>query len=296
MKASLPKKSLTVRQRIIDSYPRLSPQEKKVADHILKRGRILLALSTSGLALETGVGPATVVRFAKHVGFSGFQQLKSQIMDEVRERMIPEDRFKLLSLEKDHVRTLFKIAELEVNNINATLDRIPKENFEAFIQALRQAQEIFSLGIGISSLLARLAAYLLNQAGVRTHFCGREEHTFIERLVNLKRNDVLLAFSFPPYSRETVEAVKFCSKRGVSCLSITDRPTAPIVASSLAALFVETKNLMFTNAISAVTMLLNALATEIALLNKRKVIINIDILNELPDQDYLDFRRRRLNS
>jgi DNA-binding MurR/RpiR family transcriptional regulator len=295
MKASVPRKTLSVRQRIINSYPQLSPQEKRVADHILKRGRALLAPSTSELAHETGVGSATVVRFAKHVGFSGFQQLKSQVMDEVKEEMVPEDRFKLLNPEKDHVRTLLKVAELEVNNINLTLEHISRENFEAFMQALRQAQVVFSLGIGISSLLARLATYLLNQAGIRTQYLGREEHTFIERLVNLRPHDALLAFSFPPYSRETVEAVKFCAKRGVTCLSVTDRPTAPIVAPSSTALIVETKNLMFTNSISAVTMLLNAMATELALLNKRKVVSNIDILNELPNQDYLDFRRRRLN-
>ncbi len=295
MKVAPKSKSPDLRHRIIDNYPRLSRQEKRIADYILQNGHTLFTLSTSELAASIGVGSATVVRFARHIGFSGFQQLKSQIKDEVLEEMMPEDRFKLLQPEKDHVRTLLKIAELEVNNINMTLGRIPKEDFEAFIRTLRRAQVIFTLGIGISSHLARLAAYLLNQAGVRTQYCGREEHTFIERLVNLKPKDVLLAFSFPPYSRETVEAVKFCSKRGLSCLSITDRPTAPIVASSSTALFVETKNLMFTNSISAVTMLLNAVATELALLNKQRVVINIDILNDLPNQDYLDFRRRRLN-
>lgn len=295
MKASPPKKSAPVRQRIIERYPQLSPQEKKIADHILRPGRALFTLSTSELARETKVGSATIVRFAKHIGFSGFQQLKSQILDEVKEEMMPEDRFKLLNPEKDHVRTLLKIAGLEVNNINATLARIPKENFEAFIRTLRRAQMICTLGMGISSLLARLAAYLLNQAGARTQFCAREEHSYIEKLINLEPKDVLLAFSFPPYSKESVEAVRFCSKRGVTCLAITDRPTAPVVPWSSTNLFAETKNLMFTNSVSAVTMLLNAVATELALLNKRRVVGNIDILNKMSVQEYFDFHDRRLN-
>ena len=294
MKAPAVKRAIPVRQRIIDAYPQLSRQEKRIADHILRRGRALFTLSTSELARETEVGTATIVRFAKHIGFSGFQQLKAQILDEVKEEMMPEDRFKLLRPEKDHVRTLLKIAELEVTNINATLERIPKEKFEAFIRTLRGAQGIFTLGMGISSLLARLAAYLLNQAGARTQFLGREEHSFIERMVNFEARDVLLAFSLPPYSKESVEAVKFCAKRGLTCLAITDRPTAPIAAWSSTALFVETRNLMFTNSISAASMLLNAVATELALLNKRKVVSNIDVLNKLPTQDYLAFRRRRL--
>jgi len=290
MKAASPKKPSSLRQLIIDHYPRLSRQEKRVADYIIQNGHSLFTLSTAELAANTGVGSATIVRFAKHIGFSGFQELKSLIMDKVKEEMMPEDRFKLLRPERDHVRTLLKIAELEVANINETLHRITKENFEKFIRPLRQAQGIYTLGIGISSHLARLAAYLLNQAGVRTLFCGRDEHSFIEKLINLSAKDALLAFSFPPYSKETVEAVKFCSKRGVVCLSVTDRPTAPIVAWSRATLFVETRNLMFTNSVSAASMLLNAIATELALLNKKRVVTQLDILHKLEDKDYLGSR------
>ncbi len=290
MKAAPKSKSPSLRQRIIDHYPRLSRQEKVIADYVLQNGNTLFTLSTSELAANTGVGSATIVRFAKHIGFSGFQQLKSRIMDEVKEEMMPEDRFKLLRPEKDHVRTLLKIAELEVANINETLHKITKESFDSFIRTLRRAQDIYTLGIGISSHLARLAAYLLNQAGARTQFCGRDEHAFTEKLINLSPRDVVLGFSLPPYSRETVEAVKFCAKRGVACLAVTDRPTAPIAACSQATLFVETRNLMFTNSVSAVSVLLNALATELALLNKRRVVTHIDILNKLTDKDYLGSR------
>lgn len=290
MKAASPKKPPSLRQIIIDRYPRLSPQERRVADYIIQNGHAFFTLSASELAVHSGVGSATIVRFAKHIGFSGFQELRSLIMDEVKEEMMPEDRFKLLRPEKNYVRTLLKIAELEVANINRTLHRITKENFENFIRPLRQAQGIYTLGIGISSNLARLAAYLLNQAGARTLFCGRDEHSFIEKLINLSAKDVLLAFSFPPYSKETVEAVKFCSERDVVCLSVTDRPTAPIVAWSRATLFVETKNLMFTNSVSAAAMLLNAIATELALLNKKRVVSQLDTLHKLEDQDYLNSR------
>jgi DNA-binding MurR/RpiR family transcriptional regulator len=135
--------------------------------------------------------------------------------------------------------------------------------------------------------LARLSAYQLNQAGLTTQFCAKDEHSFLEKMIHLTPKDVLLAFSFPPYSKETVQTVKFCYERGVRCLSVTDRATAPIVRYSQETLLVKTRNLMFTNSVSAVAMLINAVATEIALLNKKRVVADIDLINQFLEGDFL---------
>jgi DNA-binding MurR/RpiR family transcriptional regulator len=280
-------KNPSFQETLIQKYSLLSRKEKKVADYILQNSHTIFTLSIVNLARNVGVGPATVVRFAQRLGFSGFQQLKFQIMNEVVEEMIPEDRFKLLTPSPNHVATVLKIAEQEVNNINETFRKIKKENFLPFITHLRKGQCVYALGIGISSLLARLGAYLLNQAGLKSYFCGQDEHSFLERLINLTKKDVLLSFSFPPYSKKTIEAVKFCYERGITCLSVTDRPTAPIVPFSHKVLFAQTKNLMYTNSLSAVFMILNAIATEVALLNKTKAVANIDILAPLLKGDFL---------
>ncbi len=44
---------------------------------------------------------------------------------------------------------------------------------------------------------------------------------------------------------------------------------------------------MFTNSVSAVAMLINAIATEIALLNKKRVVADIDLMNALLSQEFL---------
>jgi hypothetical protein len=44
---------------------------------------------------------------------------------------------------------------------------------------------------------------------------------------------------------------------------------------------------MFTNSVSAVAMLINAVATEIALLNKKRVVADIDLINQFLEGDFL---------
>jgi len=287
MKETDSRKNLSLQERIIKNYPFLSRKEKKIADYLSQNLRTAFVLSTDQLAKNTEISSATVVRFAQHLGFSGFQQLRSQMMDEVKEEMMPEDRFRLLTPDGNQISTVIKIAEQEVENINTTLRHLQQETLKKFIDSLRKGRCVYTIGIGVSSLLARLTAYLLNQAGVTTHVCLKEEHFFLEKLVLLTKKDVILGFSFPPYSKETVEAMKFCFERGMTCLSITDRTTAPIAQWSHGYLLAQTKNLMFTNSLGAVLMIINAIATELALINKKKVVANIDLINKLLEGEFL---------
>ncbi len=287
MKDTAKSGNLSVNQRIVNNYPELPQKEKKIADYIIRNHHTVFTQSASGLAMSTGTSAATVVRFAQRIGYTGFYQLKAQIINEVKEQMMPEERFKLLTHNEDGISTVLKIASQEVENINQTINRIEKENFEIFIDYLRKARFIYTIGVGISSILARLSAYLLNQAGLEAHFCGKDEHSFIERLINLTKKDVVFGFSFPPYSEETIKAIKFCHARDVKCLSITDELNAPVAKWSHCSILVQTKNLMFTNSISAVSMIVNAITTELALLNKKKIVPNIDLMYKLLKDEYM---------
>jgi len=287
MKETDSRKNLSLQERIIHKYPLLSRKEKQIGDYLSQNQRKAFALSTDQLAKNTGISSATIVRFAQHLGFSGFQQLRAQMVDEVKEEMMPEDRFRLFTPNGNQISTVIKIAEQEVKNINTTIHHLQTETFKKFIDYLRKGRCVYTIGIGISSFLARLSAYLLNQVGVTTHCCLKDEHSFLERLILLAKKDVILGFSFPPYSKETVEALKFCYERGVTCLSITDRTTAPIARWSHGYLLAQTKNLMFTNSLGAVLMIINAVSTELALINKKKVVANIDLINKILAGEFL---------
>ncbi|MDY0232219.1 MAG: MurR/RpiR family transcriptional regulator, partial [Candidatus Saccharicenans sp.] len=277
----------TLKELILSRYSFLSSKEKKVADYILQNLHLAFSLPINSLAEKSDVSSATVVRFSQNLGFSGFQELRTRMFEEVKEEINPEERFKLFVPDGNAVKTVIKVAENEVKNINVTIDNISPRLFKEFIEKLRKSSYINTLGIGISSILARLAAYLLNQAGLKTHFLQKEEHYFLEKLINLNKREAILAFSFPPYSKETISAAKFCYERGITCLAITDKPGAPLAKYSHSILTANTKNIMFTNSIAAVVVLLNAIATEVALLNKKQVVLHLDLINQLEKDGFL---------
>ena len=83
---------------------------------------------------------------------------------------------------------------------------------------------------------------------------------------------MLIAFSFPPYSRETVEAVKAAASRKIRVVGITDRLTSPVSYSAVFVLPIRSTNMIFTNSISAISVVINALVTEIALKNRSQAL------------------------
>ena len=156
-----------------------------------------------------------------------------------------------------------------------------------FVDQLRKADLVATVGLGVSLILARLAAYSLFQVGVRTEVLLRDAITLIEQVEQLPKQAALLAFSFPPYSRDTAVAVARAKERRVPVLLVTDGPQSPLVASAASVIFVRTENILYTNSISGVAVLINALATELALVNKSRALHQLRASNKAIRGEYL---------
>ena len=80
-----------------------------------------------------------------------------------------------------------------------------------------------------------------------------------EQLVQVQPGDVLLAISFPRYSKMTVNAVQYAREKGADVVAITDSTLAPLYPLASAALLVRSDMISFVDSITAPLSLLNAL-------------------------------------
>jgi DNA-binding MurR/RpiR family transcriptional regulator len=90
-----------------------------------------------------------------------------------------------------------------------------------------------------------------------------------------------VAFSLPPYSNETIDAVKFAKEKGIRTIAISNKPSSPVTFYSETQLIVQSKNMLFTNSFASISVLINAIATECALRNKSKANRMLKELNEV---------------
>lgn len=277
----------TVRKAVEARYAELTVQQKRCADYLLENHRTAFALSVSDLARAAGVSEATVVRFAREIGFSGYQALRTALMDEVKRNLSPEDRFAEASPSQEPVGTVARVARGEIDNITRTIAQVEAKVFRRFVSRLRRAKHVATMGLGASSMLARFAQYSLFQIGVSARYLSRDAVTLTEQIELLPPRTALWVFSFPPYSKQTIEAAARASERDIPILAITDSVRSPLRALAIAALDACSDNVLFTNAMASAMVLINAAVTDLALSDKSRALDQLRATIQASRSEYL---------
>lgn len=259
-----------IKEKIQNRFEELPKNQKKVADYVVENFDKISFLNVQDISKATGASVASVVRFAQSIGFSGFSELREAIADSLQSQLDSMQTFPLFDKKDIDDDLLTSVANLDIKNINDTLKIIEREVFDNSIDLILNSKRVFTAGLGISYLLAEILAYQLTQVGIDSSVLKHSHTLFHEQILYMDQKDLLVAFSFPPYSKETVEAAKFAHERGIKIISVTNKPTSPITFYSNQTLIVKSENMLFTNSFAAISVLINAVATACALKNKTK--------------------------
>lgn len=269
----------TMLARKASSLPR---QQRLMAEYVLEHLTTVPFLSVPELSRRVGVSEATVVRFAQRLGYPGFSELKMELVDILQDHLHRGDDETTEEVAND---IFASVADLEISNINRTVEALDRALFTEIGEALFRASSVFTFGMGVSAHLAELAAYNLLQVGLHTHNLSTRFSSPLEQLVAAKLTDLVMVFSLPPYSRQGLDMLAEAKKIGIQTVAITDRVTAPAARLATWTLPVKSDNMMFTNAVAAVTVLLNALATEIATSHREHAVAALSRINRVLAED-----------
>ncbi|HVO72796.1 MAG TPA: MurR/RpiR family transcriptional regulator [Ignavibacteriaceae bacterium] len=259
-----------VKEKITGSYESLPKNHQKIAHYIIENFDAIPFLNVHEISHATSSSVASIVRFAQRTGFSGYSELRDAITKSLKTQLTNKEIFPLFEKDKIEEDLLTSVANLDIKNINDTLNLIDRESFNNTVDLILISKKVYTAGLGISYLLAEILAYQLNQVAVNASTFKHSHTLFHEQILFLGKNDLIIAFSFPPYSKETVEAAKFACDKGIKVISITNKPASPITFYSAANLIVKSENMLFTNSFAAISVLINAVATQCALKNKAK--------------------------
>ena len=271
-----------VKERIEEKFKDLPKNQQKIADFFLVNFDRIPFLSVQEISESTHVSVASIVRFAQNLGFSGFSEIRDEISVILQSEINSnKDLFPLIEMEDGNKNTLTEVANLDIQNINETLFMIDREKFSSAVGMLSSAEEVYTAGMGISYLLAEVLSYQLTQVGIKAKNFRNSWASFLEESLFIPDKGVLIVFSFPPYSPETIDLARSVKKRGIKVISITNKSTSPAAGNSDIALTVKSENMLYTNSFAAISVLINAIATEAARLNKKKAKEWLHKLNEI---------------
>ena len=259
-----------IKDRIQSKYKTLPKNQKKIAEYFVDNFDKIPFLNVQEVSKATRASVASVVRFAQRIGFSGYSEIRDAIGESLQLQLNNKDFFPLFEQKKVEKDLLTSVANLDIKNINDTLNNIERDTFEKTVDLIIKSKKVYTAGLGISYLLAEILAYQLMQVAKKASVIKHSYTLFHEQILFLDKSDLFIAFSFPPYSKETVEAAKFAKEKGIKVIGITNNQASPITFYTVENLIVKSENMLFTNSFAAISVVINAIATACALKNKTK--------------------------
>jgi DNA-binding MurR/RpiR family transcriptional regulator len=213
--------------------PQMGPGEKKIADYILQNSQDIISTSISDFSEKCGCGDATVVRFARRLGFDGYQSLKIGIAGEMRsassvsEKITKED-------------TCFDIFKKRINELSVSLANtetvLDAEMLEKTANAIMNSKRIIVFGLGNSASIAQDAAHKFLRLGFNAQACC-DNHMQAIIATHLDRKSVAIGISHSGSSKDIVEALQLSKIGGATTVCITNYGNSPIVKACDYSLF-----------------------------------------------------------
>ena len=268
-----------VRERLNSRFDQLSRQQRKIASYLLDHLDEVAFLSVPELAERSGVSEATVVRLCQAIGYSGFITLKRALVDALRD----EGGTARESRAPGPRDALGLVAEVDRHNIRQTVERVDRQTLSTVSTALFRADHIYTYGLGVSSFLADFAAYQFTEHGLRSNALGTHFSSPREPLVTARPGDLLLVFSFPPYSGATLDLLDAARDRGLETVAITDRLSAPAARRADHALEAASDGALLNNSSTATILVLNALLVDIADRHRGETVEALSRISDILD-------------
>ncbi|MDH5353622.1 MAG: MurR/RpiR family transcriptional regulator [Gammaproteobacteria bacterium] len=192
----------------------------------------VIALNTSAVISEkAGVTPSTLVRFAKSVGYQGFTDMQSVFQESMRH--IPQPYAQRLShLDDGEQQPEQTVLHRFSQAASASLSRLEQQADEtAILQAseqLAKANTIYIAGQGRATPVTTYLHYTLVKMGIQAVLLDGMAASMIDKARLIRRDELLVAVSFSPYTANTRELVDICLSQKVPVVAITDSTLSPI--------------------------------------------------------------------
>ncbi len=217
------------RVKIREKHGELTPSFRKLAEFIQNNELDAAFMTATELADQLEVDAATVVRFAQHLGYSGFRELSKEIQEVVR-----GDLRATYAADLDAATDLGLLRGLlgnERHNVELAQDRLTEE-VNSLLPALLGAERIWLFGQGQCLHLAGLWADTLRGVGLPATAVAPDPLTAAKHLKEVGEEDLIIGLSLSPMDIDTANVISLARQRGAVTLGFS---ASPIAAAALEA-------------------------------------------------------------
>lgn len=266
---------------IQSQYTRFSKGQKLIAQYILKNYDKVAFMTACKLGEAVGVSESTVVRFANALGYSGYPKLQDALQEVIKNKLTTVQRVDMVKEFNDDSAILKKIVKSDMDNIKDTLEEIDEKAFEEAANRILKAKRIYIVGMRSSFTIAQYLGFYLGIILDCVHVIRTDMGDAFEQVVKINEDDVLIAISFPRYSKKSYQIVSYAKEKGAHIVSLTDSPFAPVASFTDNLLLVKSNMVSFVDSLVPALSIANALIVSVGMKEKEDIKQHFDDLEAI---------------
>lgn len=218
---------VSVMYDIKSAYASLSGKEKTIADFILKCGGKSAEMSITELAKKIGTSEATLVRFVRKIGYSGYQQFRLALAKE--SASANTQIFEIPVAENDDIAD--NIFLHTIRTLEAGRKLLNKKAVAQAASALASARQVLLFGMGGSNINAQDALHKLLRTGL-TCRTAADFHMQLMLASQSDGSDAALVFSHLGNNYDIVSIAKELRRTKCKVIAFTSYDNAPLAKLS----------------------------------------------------------------
>lgn len=231
--------------RLREIYHYLGDSERIVAEYLLAEPEAVMDNNIRELAARLYVSPSTIVRFCKHLDFSGYREFRQAVIYELAmydksRRQEDSDIARDDSIE----RIAEKITNKNILSLQETGNLIDTGILKKCVELLLSAHNVLLFGIGASQCVAK-DAYLKFLRLNKPCFTHEDWHAQLLMAKNATRKDVGIIISYSGETVEMVECMRGLAQNQTPTIAVTRFAPSTIASNATYILYVSAEESVF---------------------------------------------------
>lgn len=207
---------------ITEKYSSLTKSGKKLANYILANTSDTQYLSITSLADNSGVSEATITRFCRVLGLSGYNDLKLALAKSGRTNDLGDtmDTPQAIHSGDDLFTMCKKLNDSYFASFHETVEQLDVVSFNRAVDLLTAAEHVYCYGQGSSMVMAMEAwARFSTITGKFIHIADSHMQAIAASLATSQ--DVILFFSYSGATKDMVEILDIARECSIPIILIT---------------------------------------------------------------------------
>ncbi len=214
-----------VKQLIRDRRPDMTKSHQVVAGYVLDHIDDVAFLSITELAERIGVSEATLVRFAKELGFSGYPDLKDNLQERLKDEVASSRKIESIMSELQETESTVKqVLGSQITHLKRVIESVSDEDLDLCARWIAKAGTIYLYGDGVASVPVDSMAFWLTRFGMKVYKIEYGGRRLFDRACTIELDDAVVVFAFGRDYADVAMLFDWARRRSAKTILITDVP------------------------------------------------------------------------